>query len=120
MPGFTDCKGAMARTDRATTTHIDQLATTRGGIYSSAIHHLARSHQLGRFSWVKGHPERDKAREDLSVRKDLGIYMADRVADGDVKTLHKKGLNSLIHTLNFKNVMNELIPPNQWHFCTSD
>ncbi len=57
----------------------------------------------------------------MSVRKDLGIYMADRVADdGDITTLHKKDLNSLIHTLNFKNVMSELIPPNQWHFCTTD
>ena len=118
--GFTDCKAAMARTNRATTSYVDQLAHTRGGLYSSAMHHLALSGQIGRFSWVKGHPERDKERKDLTSRKDIGIFMADRVADGDMKTLHEKGLHSICHTLNFENVLNEIIPPNQWHFRTLD
>jgi hypothetical protein len=67
VPGFTDCKGAMARTNKATTTTNDQLSRTRGGIFSSAIHLLANPIHPRRFLWVKSHPELDPLRRALTL-----------------------------------------------------
>ena len=118
VTGFTDCKGAMARTNRALSTRNDQLARTCGGIFSSAINQMSHPDCPRRYQWVRGHPDRDPARKDLHSRQDRGIFMADAVAEGDVAALHKRGFDSPITTLNFSSVINEIIPLNLWHLRT--
>ena len=119
--GYTDCAAAMARTNRALQTRHDQLANTRAGIYSSAVHNLAQLSEPRLFNKVKSHPERDKEREKLDNPQDCGIFMADCVAEGDMKTMRKKGFCDRMHTLNFDNILSEVLPLHQWHFrATND
>ena len=115
VPGFTDCKGAMARTNRATTTTNDQLSRTRGGIFSSAIHLLANPIHPRRFHWVKSHPELDPLRRALTCRKALGIFIADCLAEGNTAALRKRNIPDNFQHLNLTELLNEIIPPGLWH-----
>jgi len=117
--GYSDCKSAISRTNRALRTKNDQLATTTAGVYGAATHALADMTHPRTFKWVKSHPETDPTRADLSVHEDLGIFMADAVAVGDHRSLRARHLAEEWTTLNFENILNEIIPINQWHARTT-
>ena len=122
VPGYSDCKAAIARTTQSLRTLNDQLATTKAGIYSTAMHALANIEHPRDMRWVKGHPEEDRDRRDLTAEPDLGIFMADTVAEHDTRGLRARGLPDHIITLNFRHVLNEIIPVGQWHVrsCTPE
>ena len=115
VPGYSDCQGALSRTTMALRSRHDRLATTRAGIFSTAMHQLSNVERSRPFRWIRGHPETDPARRDLVDPLDRGIFMADSVAEGDTTGLRKRGLPHRIHTLNLHNIMNEIIPLHAWH-----
>ena len=113
--GYSDCKAAISRTNRALKTKHDQLATTKAGIYGAAMHEMADVAHPRQFKWVKSHPETDPARADLHAHEDKGIFMADAVAEGDYRSLRARRLGETWTTLNFENILNEIIPVDLWH-----
>jgi len=117
--GYSDCKAAISRTNRALMTKNDQLATTTAGVYGAAMHALADIANPRKFEWVKSHPETDPQRADLSSHEDKGIFMADAVAEGDHRSLRARHLAEGWTTLNYENIFNEIIPIDQWHARTT-
>ena len=47
--------------------------------------------------------------------KDKGIFMADEMVVGDNRSLRAQHLHETWTTLNFKNILNEIIPVDLWH-----
>ena len=115
VTGHSDCLSALARTNRALRSKNDQLATTNAGLYGAALHALANIDNARQMEWIKGHPETDPTRNDLSNPLDKGIFMADAVAEGGYRSLTGRGIPSNITTINLSNILNEIIPIGQWH-----
>jgi hypothetical protein len=117
--GYSDCKSALARTNRALQTKNDQLATTSAGIFGAALHALADVDNARPMEWVRGHPERDPLRANLHDLHDRGIFTADAIAEADTRSLLARNIHADFVTINFRNIMNEIIPVGQWHIRSS-
>jgi hypothetical protein len=132
LPGFSDCTSAITRSNTALRSLINPLAHTRGGLWASAAHVFADCQQPRRFHHIKAHPERYPDRKANPTVLDKAIFRADAVAgyllaqDGPLSNnilpakLGQHELPTVLHSLKLENIMNEIIPLDQWHFRTAD
>jgi hypothetical protein len=67
------------------------------------------------ISWIRSHPEKDE-RAQSPDKMDRGIFMADVVAAFKHETIKVLGSTFQVETLELKNIMNEIIPINEWLF----
>jgi hypothetical protein len=60
----------------------------------------------------------------MRCKMDKGIFMADAVAAFEHETVKSLGSTRLttvqVKTLELKNIINEIIPLNEWHFRSAD
>ena len=119
MPSYhvltSDCKSAMARTNRSLATTNDQLANERGGIFATGAHQFANPLYPRQFIHTKHHPERFENRRNNPTLRDKAICIADAVAENSEAKLGTRTFPTRRHSLLLTDILPELIPAEHWH-----
>ena len=131
--GHSDCMSAITRLNDAmlafhnTQSHVKAGVLISGGYEFRAAEENTRDRTMKRseigeprlISWIRSHPEKDERAQNPD-QKATGMFMADAVAALEHKTKRKLGDTRLpeveVETLEFKNILNEIIPMFEWHF----
>lgn len=119
MPSYhvltSDCKSAMARTNRSLATTNDQLANERGGIFATGAHQFSSPLYPRQFIHTKHHPERFEERRNNPTLRDKAICIADAVAENSAAKLGERKFPTRRHSLLLTDILPELIPSEHWH-----
>ena len=119
---FSDCKSVVQSITEATSFTRRPMGHTAKGIFYESVAAMDGTRQR-MVKWTRSHPERRHKDRSTWTYQDIGIYLADAVAEGNWSALDDiLGVNGYLPTVTSStdDILCDIIRPGIWHWRHAD
>ena len=122
VPMFSDCKSVVQSITEATSFTRRPMGHTAKGIFYESVAAMDNARQR-MVKWTRSHPERRHKDRSTWTYQDIGIFLADAVAEGDWSALDDiLGVNGYLPTITSScdDILCDILRQGIWHWRHSD